>query len=356
MKLKYIFQSVVFTLLIGAVTLQAGNPDRQGEAGAFELLMMPWARSAGLHSMNTANVSGVDALRLNIAGAARINKTQVNLAHAKYLQGSGIDMNSFGLSQRIGKNGAIAFSVMSLDFGDIPITTTNQPEGTGANFSPSFINIGVGYSHVFENKVSVGVLFRGVTEGIADLKASTFAVDAGVQYVTGENDNFKLGISLRNVGGTLRFQGEGIVRSVEIPNGGSTFNLAIEERTAEFELQSQLNIGASYDFLFSKAHRVTLVGNFTSNAFSQDQFGAGLEYSLKDIFILRGAYRYEVGSSNINEAPLYTGLAGGFSLQLPMNKEAKSEGLFGTQVSLDYAYRASKILGGTHNIGLRFDL
>jgi opacity protein-like surface antigen len=339
-----------------AETAQAGNPDRQGEAGAFELLMMPWARSAGLHSMNTANVSGVDALRLNIAGAARINKTQVNLSHAKYLQGSGIDINAFGLSQRVGENGALAFSVMALDFGDIPITTTNQPEGTGANFSPRFINIGVGYSHVFENKISVGVLFRGVSEGIADLRASTFAVDAGVQYVTGEDDNFKLGISLRNVGGTLRFQGEGIVRSVEIPNGGSSYNLAIEERTAEFELQSQLNIGASYDFRLTDAHRITLVGNFTSNAFSQDQFGAGLEYSLKDIFILRGAYRYEVGSSNINEAPLYSGLAGGFSLQLPLNKEAKDKGLFGTQVGIDYAYRASKILGGTHNIGLRFDL
>ena len=355
--IKYIYFILSFALVCTlAETAQAGNPDRQGEAGAFELLMMPWARSAGLHSMNTSSVSGVDALRLNIAGAARINKTQVNLAHAKYLQGSGIDMNSFGLSQRIGENGAIAFSVMSLDFGDIPITTANQPEGTGATFSPSFINIGVGYSHVFENKVSVGVLFRGVTEGIADLKASTFAVDAGVQYVTGEKDNFKLGISLRNVGGTLRFQGEGVVRSVEIPNGGGSYNLAIEERTAEFELQSQLNIGASYDFRFSDAHRVTLLGNFTSNAFSQDQFGAGVEYSLKDIFVLRGAYRYEVGSSNINEAPLYSGLAGGFSIQLPLNKEAKDEGLFGTQVSIDYGYRASKILGGTHNIGLRFDL
>ncbi len=354
---KYIYFILSFALICTLTEpVQAGNPDRQGEAGAFELLMMPWARSAGLHSMNTANVSGVDALRLNIAGAARINKTQVNLSHAKYLEGSGIDINAFGLSQRVGENGAIAFSVMALDFGDIPVTTANQPEGTGATFSPRFINIGVGYSHVFENKISVGILFRGISEGVADLKASTFAVDAGVQYVTGEDDNFKLGISLRNVGGTLRFQGEGIVRSVEIPTGGSSFNLAIEERTADFELQSQLNIGASYDFLFSNAHRLTLVGNFTSNAFSQDQFGAGLEYSLKDIFILRGAYRYEVGSSNLNEAPLYSGLAGGFSLQLPMNKEAKDEGLFGTQVSIDYAYRASKILGGTHNIGLRFDL
>lgn len=357
-KYIYLFLSLAMVCTL-TETAKAGNPDRQGEAGAYELLMNPWARSAGLHSMNTANISGVEALRINVAGAARINKTQANFSYANYLEGSGISMNAFGLAQKVGKkqNGAIAFSVMALDFGDIAITTTNQPEGNGATYSPSFINIGVGYSHIFENKVSVGVLFRGVTESIADLTASTFAIDAGVQYVTGEKDAFKLGISLRNVGGTLRFKGEGAVRSIQVPNGGRSFNLAIEERTADFELQSQLNIGGSYDFRFGKTHRLTVIGNFTSNAFSQDQFGGGVEYSLKEIFLLRGAYRYEVGSTtNVEEAPLYSGLAAGFSVQLPLNKEAEAEGLFSSRISLDYAYRASKILGGTHNIGIRFDL
>lgn len=355
---KYIYFFFVLALLCTVTdTAYAGNPDRQGEAGAYELLMNPWARSAGLHSMHTAGVSGVEALRINVAGAARVNKTQVNLSYADYLSGSGVSMSALGISQKIGKSGAVSLSMMSLDFGDIPVTTTAQPEGTGSTFSPSFVNLGLGYSHIFENKVSVGVLVRAVNERIADLSASTFAVDAGVQYVTGENDNFKLGISLRNVGGTLRFGGEGVIRPAIQPNGSLDYNLAIQERTAEFELQSQLNIGGSYDILFGNIHRVTIVGNFTSNAFSQDQFGGGLEYSFKDILVLRGGYRYEVGSTvNVDEAPLYTGVAGGFSLQLPLNKEAKDEGLFGTQLSIDYAYRASKILGGTHNIGLRFDL
>ena len=354
---KYLY-FILSLMLVCTVTenAEAGNPDRQGEAGAYELLMNPWARSAGLHSMNTANVSGVEALRLNVAGASRINKTQANVSYAEYLEGSGISMNAFGLSQRIGKSGAIALSLMSLDFGDIPVTTVAQPEGTGSTYSPRFINIGVGYSHMFENKISVGVLARGINESIADLSASTFAIDAGVQYVTGANDNFKLGISLRNVGGTLRFDGDGTVRSVSSPNGSTPFQLAIQERTNEFELQSQLNIGGSYDFLFGKKHRLTLLGNFTSNAFSQDQFGGGLEYALNEIFVLRGAYRYEVGSEVEETAPLYTGVAAGFSIQLPLNKDAKDEGLFGTQISIDYGYRTTSILGGTHNIGLRFDL
>ena len=60
--------------------LVAGNPDRQGEAGANELLFNPWARSAGLHSMNTASIMGVEAMRLNIAGLARVPGTELLIA------------------------------------------------------------------------------------------------------------------------------------------------------------------------------------------------------------------------------------------------------------------------------------
>ena len=84
--------------------LHAGNPDRQGEAGAYELLMNPWARSAGLHTISTSMIRGVESLRLNVAGLARINQTEVLASHAEYLQGTGITMNALGVGQRIGKN------------------------------------------------------------------------------------------------------------------------------------------------------------------------------------------------------------------------------------------------------------
>ena len=70
----------------------AGNPDRQGEAGAPELLMNPWARSSGLHSMTTSMIAGVEAMRLNIGGLARINKTEIILAHTQYLKGTDISI------------------------------------------------------------------------------------------------------------------------------------------------------------------------------------------------------------------------------------------------------------------------
>jgi hypothetical protein len=341
-------------LLIGLCALplamQAGNPDRQGEAGAYELLMMPYARSAGLSAMTSSLVTGVEAMHVNVAGMSRINKTEVLIGNSIYLQGTGINTNAFGLTQRVGKGGAFGFSLMALDFGDIPVTTTAQPEGTGADYSPSFFNLAFGYSNTFENKVSVGVLFRAISESISNVSAFGFGIDAGVQYVTGEKENFKFGISLRNIGSRMRFGGEGL--SVQRPRPGrGEYPLTYETRPEGFELPSLLNLGMSYDIYFGAAHRFTVLGHFTAHSFSQDQVGGGFEYALKDFFMLRGAYRYEFGSSDEITAPIETGLSAGVAVQVPLSKTNKK-----SRLGIEYAYRQTRIWNGTHNFGVRFGI
>lgn len=340
---------IIYIFLLAGFSVYAGNPDRQGEAGAAQLLLNPYARSAGLHTLNTSSVSGVEALHLNPAGLSRISKTQFVLGHTMYLQGTDIRFNALGLSQRVGKGGAFGFSLMSIDFGDIPVTTTFQPEGTGATFSPSFFNMGLSYAHIFENKVSVGITMRAVSESTSDINSFAFAVDAGVQYVTGEQDNFKFGISLRNVGSRMAYSGQGLSTAAPAPGRGA-YNLTYSQRAAGFELPSVLNIGASYDFRMGGAHRLTMLGNFTANSFSRDQIGGGLEYALKERFMLRAAYKVDMGVTSIEEAPIYSGLSAGASLEVPTNRD-KKDSTFG----IDYAFTASRVWKGTHNFGVRFN-
>jgi hypothetical protein len=349
----YFFFSMALIGLVSA-SAWAGNPDRQGEAGAPELLMNPWARSSGLHSMTTSMVSGVEAMRLNVAGLARISKTEVVFGHTIYLRGTDISINALGLSQRIGKNSAIGLSLMSLDFGEIRRTTALQPEGTGATFSPRYFNMGLGYSHIFENKVSVGALVRVVSESIEDVTASAVALDAGVQYVTGERENFKFGISLRNVGGRMQFRGEGLSQELDIPSFDNEHGIVANQRPTSFELQSVLNIGMSYDFYVAGNNRITAVGNYTSNAFSEDQIGGGLEFSFKEMVMLRAGYKLDFGQvsqNNANAEPLYTGVAAGVTLNVPVSKKEDAP-----QVAFDYAYRTTKIYDGTHNLSVRINL
>jgi len=353
---KSLYFFLTLTLLVfGSTAIHAGNPDRQGEAGAPELLMNPWARSAGLHTLSTSMTSGVEAMMVNIAGLSRINKTEVLFGHSIYLKGTGISTNAVGLSQKIGKNSALGISIMTLDFGDIQRTTTFQPEGTGSTFSPRFVNIGIGFSHTFENKVSVGVLGRAVSEGIEDAVATGICMDAGVQYVTGERDNFKFGISLRNVGGRMQFRGEGLSSTINIPSFDNEHGLTVNQRSTTFEMQSVLNIGLSYDYYVAGNIRLTGVGNFTSNAFSEDQIGGGLEFSYNELVMLRAAYRVDTGGPStdktVNSEPLYTGLAAGATLNVPASKKENAP-----RIAIDYAYRATKIYDGTHNLSIRINL
>ncbi|THH41983.1 PorV/PorQ family protein [Neolewinella litorea] len=332
----------------------AGNPDRQGEAGAAQLLMNPWAPSAGLHSLGTSYVTGVEAMRINPAGVSRFAGTQVMLGYANYLQGTDISMQAIGVTSRVGENGGFGFSVMSLDFGDIPITTTEQPEGTGALMNLSFINVGLTYSHQFENKVSVGLTLRGVSESTSDVNSFGFAIDAGVQYVTGAAEEFKFGLSLRNVGSRMAYGGQGLATAADNPDQSADYKLTYAQRAAGFEMPSMLNIGASYDFLTQvENQRVTLVGNFTANSFSRDQVGAGLEYAFREQFLARVGYRVDLSAANeststsADQSPIYDGISAGASIRVPF-----ARGDVSRRFTVDYAYRSTRIYQGTHNVGL----
>lgn len=349
MKKIYLFTVI---LCLASASVFAGNPDRQGEAGAAQLLMNPWAPSAGLHSLNTANVMGVESMRINPAGLSRMTGTQVMLGYANYLQGTDISQQALGVSVASGKGGAIGFSLHSLSFGDVPVTTVDQPEGTGANLALNFINVGLSYSYTFEDAVSVGVTLRGVSEGTAEVSAFGFAVDAGVQYVTGDNDEFKFGISLRNVGSRMRYSGQGLATQAPAPDSDVDFQITVNQRPAGFEMPSVLNLGASYDFMSGlEDQRVTLIGNFTANSFGRDQLGAAVEYAFKEQFFARVGYRSDFETSEETEIPLYDGLSAGASIRVPLKKGDRSRSF-----AIDYAWRNTRIFNGTHNIGISLSI
>lgn len=335
--------ALVALLSIGAV--YAGNPDRQGEAGANQLLINPWARTAGLHSIHTSGITGAEAMYLNVAGLSRISSSQLQLGHSRYI--ADINMNALSFAQPVGGGGAFGISLVAMDLGRFLLTTTDTPEGSGATFSPSYFNMGASYSHLFENKVSVGVTAKFVNESVSNVAARAFALDAGVQYVTGEDDNFKFGISLRNVGSKMEFRGDGL--SKQLPNPGPVnYANTYYERATAYELPSQLNIGASYDWLLGKQNRLTLVGNFTSNAFSRDQVGGGVELTVGKNFALRAAYKTELNAPS-EQATVDNGLSGGLSFSTAVRKGSD------TRIALDYAYRQTRIYNGIHNLGVRLE-
>ena len=332
-------------LLSSSVVGQEEGDSRTGEAGASELLINPWAQSSGMSGANTASVNGLESVFLNVAGLTTVDGTELCFSHASWF--ADISINAFGFAQKLGDSGVLGFSVMSLDFGDIERTTYENPDGGIGTFSPQFMNIALSYAKKFTYSMSAGFTVKMISESAAQLSANGVAIDAGVHYQTGENGEAKFGITLKNIGPRMSFEGDGDDITLTGPNGS---DMTVELRSAAFELPSLLNIGASYDVIFEDI-RLTISETFVSNSFSKDQFLTGLEFSWKEMVSLRGGYAYESGifdDFDSGRTTVFTGMSAGISLELPISDE--------TNFGFDYSYRPADPLQSVHTFGARIIL
>ncbi len=362
--MKHTTKILTATVLVGILfggNVFAGNQDRVGQAGASELLINPWARGSGWGDANIAGCRGLESTFLNVAGTAFTQKTELLFDHTDYLSGSGVGINAIGFTQKAGASGVLGLNIMSMNFGNIPVTTTNMPEGGLGNFNINMINIGLSYAKAFTDHIFGGMNFKVVDEAIPNARAAGVALDGGIQYVSGPMNNIHFGISLKNIGPQMQFSGDGLAfKAIMNPGLTPQNNLTVQQRSAPYEMPTQLNIGGSYDWYFgdtvSKAHRITVALAFASNAFGKDQTRLGLEYGFKSFIMLRAGYCYEQGITNnddtksIYRTTAFTGVCAGFTIVLPLNKEKHST------FDLDYSYRASNPFGGSHCIGVRINL
>lgn len=336
----------------------AGNKDRSGQAGAPELAINPWARTTGVFGLNGSHITGVEAMKTNIAGLAATEGTDVGVSHGVYLSGTGININNLALAQKLGEAGVIGVNLMSMNFGEITTTDFNNPEGVGS-YRPQFLNIQLGYAKQFSSHVNAGFAMTYVSEQVGNIGALGVAFEGGIQYTSGKRDNFHFGITLRNLGSNMRFSGTGFAVNADKPESNPSFIVSQLYPADKFSMPTYLNFGASYDFYLDEnhvsskdstpVHKLTVMGNFTSNSFNNDYLGVGAEYTYRNLVTLRAGYRYEKGIGNLDKSTtMYSGLATGLTVQKKLGDE-------GPTVAIDYSYRPTqRPANGVHMISLRF--
>ncbi|MCB9251455.1 MAG: PorV/PorQ family protein [Flavobacteriales bacterium] len=352
MKLRIL--SLLSAVITAGVSF-AGNPDRGGQASATQLVINGWARSSGMGWAAQSSIRGIESMYMNIGGLALTRKTDIIFSRTNWLQGSGININSLGIAQNLGDDNAIGLSITSIDLGDIPITTVEQPDGGLGTFSPRFTNLGIGYSKKFTERITGGVLLRVFSENASNTKMQGVAFDAGIQYKTSFRtaDDTHFGVSIKNIGPDVSYSGDGI--SSKVLNPSNDQQVTMNQRVAKFNIPALINIGGAYDIVLDKSketafNKLTVAANFTYNAFSQNQLTAGLEYNYKKMFMLRAGYAYEDGIMKYStRRTANNGLAGGVTFELPFGKN-------GNTFALDYSYRDSRPFSGSHAIGVKMSL
>lgn len=308
---------------------RAGDERRKGTAGAQQLLVPLTARYASLGGSLTSGLAGVNGLEIlysNPAGLTLNGGTSVLFSRMQYVADIGV--NYFGFAQRLGNN-QLAFTVNAWDFGDIPLQTEENPEITDVTYNISMITASAAYARQFTDRIAAGATFKVLNERFDNVGGTAVAFDAGMTYTVGES-GLRLGVSLKNIGTDLTHGGAGMVRFTRIPSQRpDASNNALELDGASVELPSMLNFGMSYTRDVGAGSVVTLLGNFRSNSFDQDQYSGGLELGFRDIVFVRGGFEL----SQDMDLSFYSGANFGAGLNL---------NVAGTQVAVDYAYRGTE--------------
>ena len=320
------------------------NNRRIGSASATELLIPVGARDMAMGGASIAVTQGVEAIHWNPAGLARLGSSaEAIFSSLSYL--ADINLNYGAIGASFGRLGVVAVSIRSLDFGDIPMTSNDDPEGDGGRtFSPAFITAGLSYAIAFSDRANAGATIKVVSEKMGRVQGSAVAVDLGVQYHSvGGISGLDMGVAMKNFGPEVAFRGTGLLRRATSSEGRRAEQYYSLE-PASFQLPSVVEIGVTYDMSLGEGMGLTTSGAFVNNNLALNTFRVGSEISM-----------------NVQKASLFG--RGGMEFA---TKGAMDEYIFGPTVGfglnyqavginfmLDYAWRSVEYFDNNSVISLR---
>lgn len=285
---------IILTFLI-ATSVYAGDVARKGTTGADQLLIPVGARGIATGGSFLANITGLESIYYNPAGLDVYPQTEAMFSYINYI--ADINISYFAIGTSLGDFGSIGLDLKSFDFGDIPITTVQFPDGTGSFYSPTFLTLGFTYSKVLTDRISIGTNFKLITERIQNTSATGFALDAGVQYRFTES--LMIGAAVKNIGTNMEYSGQDLTTRTQIPGtvpGSTTGSYQIVAES--FQIPSYFQLSLTYALNFNEQNNLLVAGAYTANNSFEDVANFGLEYGFMNNFFVRGGYNFLVENSS----------------------------------------------------------
>jgi hypothetical protein len=346
MESKWKRSSVCLVLLRGILSMTAvsANKDRIGTAGAQELLVPVGGRGVAFGGSSMLFTSGVEALYWNPAGLSRIEHgTEALFSHMSYI--ADINVNYGAVAVQAGDFGTLGFALKNISFGDIPLTTELYPDGTGDTYSPTFLTLGVSYSKLLTDRISVGLTATLVTEKILSTSASDLAFDVGIQYRNLGVQGLQLAITVKNIGPSMTYAGSDLLKTATAA-GAIRGTQQYLVQAASVDLPSSMEIGVGYERKFDEKNSAELGVMFRNNNYQDDEYNFGGEYNFQNLFFVRGGYTFSPQTDK--DLTGSRGYIYDYSLGAGIHYDVG-----GIDLAFDYAYRHVKYFDANNVISLR---
>jgi hypothetical protein len=278
------------------------------------------SRASAMGDAFVAVANDASALYWNPAGLTQFKDDQLLFSHNMWV----VDINHdfVGAVYHMDETNAFGISFTSLSMQDMPVTTEFQPLGTGDYFGYGDIALAVTYSRKMTEQFSFGGTVRYIEETLDKLKMRGVMIDLGTYYWTGLGTT-RFAVAVSNFGNQLAPDGQVVLigkRSVS--------------QWQAFSPPTVFRIGFAFEPYQNEFNKITASIQLNHPNDNSENLSTGVEYSWKNIFFLRGGYKFNVDEQNYS-------FGAGFYVPVSI-----------ANVTVDYSYSNFVRLGTAHRFSI----
>ena len=248
---------ILFFLFIASTKIFAQQFDNVGTSVANFLKIGVGSRIEAMGGAGIALVNDPTALYWNVAGLAHQEINEYTISHNDWI--ADVNQNFIGVGIPL-SFGTLGVQLNYVSMGNMPVTTWEKPEGTGAQFQAFDALLGIALATRMSDKFSVGGQIKFLMEQISQSSANAIAIDVGARYSTGWN-GLAIGFVISNFGSEMRMYGRDLrIKTDPFPTAGSNPGDVISNLEAQnWSLPLYFQIGTSMD-LFNQ-DKIKVIGS-----------------------------------------------------------------------------------------------
>jgi hypothetical protein len=261
---------------------------KTGTTAAQFLKIGVGARSIGMGGAFTGVSDDITAIYWNPAGLAQMTSGQAEFNHVNWIADIKYDVAAASII--VDGLGTLGATFATLNDGEMEVTTTSEPEGTGEKFTAGGTMIGLSYARSLTDRFSIGFNFKYLNEYIWHETAQSFAIDFGTMFVAPVLNGLKIGASMSNFGPKMQLDGRDILFLVN--SGAGNQNLVDANYTLDsYELPLLFRVGLATDALKEENSRLTLAVDAVHPNDNTEYVNSGVEYSWSEMVAVRAGWK-----------------------------------------------------------------
>ncbi|MFN3269106.1 MAG: PorV/PorQ family protein [Candidatus Kapaibacteriota bacterium] len=280
-----------------------------GAAGSQFLKIPIGARGNGLAGAYSSLCNDLTSIYWNPAGLADVKNIAADFSYTQWFAGFKHSFGAFALP--IGRNFTSAISLVSLNSGNIEITTLEKPNGTGLSYQVNDVAIAFTFAGYLTDQFSFGLTAKYVSNAISNLSSRGIAFDVGTMYETGIR-GIRLGFSIHNLGVKQAYSGQDLNSSKKLYEALNAAPLDIAYIASSYSLPLIFRAGISTEVWKVEDHRVVTATDFVTLSDSPENYSLGAEYVFKDFLALRAGYKFGTDIFGLSGGVGLKYFAGGF--------------------------------------------